>query len=112
MSDSTGRTKLIGINAKRIMELEEELLRMKLGERPRFAPLRERVILLAVNGLIMLAMAWINAGDRVAKADKGLANEVAEVQLDFARERADVLYDEAEHYFVAASEQGCEVPAK
>ena len=112
MSDATGRTQLIGLNAKRIMELEVELDRMKTGEKPRFAPLRERVVLLLVNGLIMAAMAWVNADNRVATADQGLEKEVVEVQRDVAEGRASDLYDTAEALFVEGTDQGCSFEVK
>jgi hypothetical protein len=96
-------------NARHIAELERELARLRFDDnpRPRFAPLHERVILLLVNGLIMIGMAWVQADTRVAKADQGLEKELVEVQRDRLEARADELYDTASELYVQASE-GCE----
>lgn len=113
MGDSTARTKLIRLQEKHIQELEAEAQRLRKAqfegkhERPRFAPLHERVILLLVNGLIMVAMAWVGAENRVAKADQGLRKEVVKVQRDNAEARADELYDTAARLFEAGAEEGC-----
>jgi hypothetical protein len=110
MSD-THRTRAIESNARHIEALERELARLRFdpNPHPRFAPLRERVLLLVVNGLVMIGMAWAQADTRVAKADQGLAKAVVQVERDRAKARADELYDAAESIYVQADAQGCEV---
>jgi hypothetical protein len=120
VGDATARTKLIRLQEKHIVELEAEAKRLRKAQfegkhkRPKFAPLYERVILLLVNGLIMVAMAWVNADNRVAKADQGFDKEVVEIQRDaaeqgrdHANQRAVSWREEAELYVTEALREGC-----
>jgi hypothetical protein len=96
----------IGISVKRIEELEAELEQLKEQHR-HLSPTWEKLLILVLSGVVAIAQSWVSAGSRVAQADEGLAVEETEVKRDAAAARASHLYDEAEAYFVAGDEQGC-----
>lgn len=107
MSDATARTRLIGLHAKQIAELEAEVDRLKLGKRPRYSRTWERILVLLVTGAIAVGQSWVSAHLREARADDDIAAAVTVAERDVAVLRADSLYDTAEALFIAGDAEGC-----
>lgn len=112
MSDATARTKLIGLYAKEIAELEAEVERLKFGKRPRYSKTWERILVLVVSGLIAIGQSWANSQSREVIASDDVQATKVLAERDVARSRASSLYDVASDIYTEAAEQGCEVEVK
>lgn len=112
MSDTTARTRLIGLYAEQIAELKAEVQRLEEGKRPRFSKTWERIAVLVVSGLIAIGQSWVNSRNREVIASDDVQATKVLAERDVARARADDLYDVAEGILIASSDQGCEVEVK
>lgn len=79
-------------NVERIVELRREIRRLRKGEAPRMASLRERLVLMIVNALLLIAMAKLGVVTAETEAQTQLEKQETTISRDAWRaETAEVI---------------------